>query len=200
VFKAVLIQHFDLGSSPTGNSLLPFTEAHFFQSLGDTVLCVLPTLVMPNRNVVNVQVWSCLVHVQDGIKNIEVRVAILETFHVLFQAISHKLKVLSAVSRIFHLANLHNVLIKALTFVGGSADSVAGFYPKEILVIASLNLAVVTLLFGIITLGGFSKKLIVCFAYRLTHEGDVLRSTERINIVRHELPVIVSQRPLSLTE
>ena len=148
----------------------------------------------------NVQVWSCLVHVQDGIKNIEVRVAILETFHVLFQAISHKLKVLSAVSRIFHLANLHNVLIKALTFVGGSADSVAGFYPKEILVIASLNLAVVTLLFGIITLGGFSKKLIVCFAYRLTHEGDVLRSTERINIVRHELPVIVSQRPLSLTE
>lgn len=68
------------------------------------------------------------------------------------------------------------------------------------LVIASLNLAVVTLLFGIITLGGFSKKLIVCFAYRLTHEGDVLRSTERINIVRHELPVIVSQRTLSLTE
>ena len=137
---------------------------------------------------------------QDGIENIEVRIAILETFHVLFQAVSHKLKVLCAVTRIFYLADLHNVLIKALTFVGGSADSIAGFYPKEMLVIASLNLAVVTLLLCVITLGGFSKKLIVCFTDRLTHEGDVLRSAERINIVRHELPVIVSQRTFSLTE
>lgn len=68
------------------------------------------------------------------------------------------------------------------------------------LVIAAVNLAVITLLLGVVTCSGFSKKLIVCFAYRLTHEGDVLRSAERINIVRHELPVIVSQRTLSLTE
>ena len=146
------------------------------------------------------QVWSCLVHVQDGIKNIEVRVAILETFHVLFQAISHKLKVLSAVSRIFHLANLHNVLIKALTFVGGSADSVAGLHTKKVFVVAAVYHTIIPFLPSIISLSGFSKKLLVCFTDRLTHKGDVLRSAERINIVRHELPVIVSQRPLSLTE
>ena len=137
---------------------------------------------------------------QDSVKNVEVRIAILETFHVLFQAISNELKVLSAVSRILTLSDLHNVLIKALAFVGGSADSVAGLHTKKVFVVAAMNLAIVTLLFGIVTLSRFSKKLIVCFAYRLTHEGDVLRSAERINIVRHELPVIVSQRTLSLTE
>ena len=137
---------------------------------------------------------------QDGIENVEVRIAILETFHVLFQAVSHKLKVLCAVSRILTFSDLHNILIKALALVGGSTDSVAGLHPKKVFVVAAVNLAVVTLLFGIVTLGGFSKKLIVCFTDRLTHEGDVLRSAERINIVRHELPVIVSQRTLSLTE
>ena len=183
-----------------GNSLLAFTVAHLFESLFDTVLNVLTTLVVTDRNVVDVQVGSRLVHVQDSIKNVVVRIAILESFHVLFQAVSHKLKVLSAVTRIFNLADLNNVLIKALTFVGGSADSVAGLHTKKVFVVAAVNLAVITLLFGIVTFGGFSKKLIVCFAYRLTHEGDVLRSAERINIVRHELPVIVSQRTLSLTE
>ena len=63
-----------------------------------------------------------------------------------------------------------------------------------------MNLAIVTLLFGIVTLGGFLEKLIVCFAYRLAHEGDVIGSAEYINIVRYELPVVVSQRTFSLTE
>lgn len=124
----------------------------------------------------------------------------MKSFHVLFQAIGNELKILSAVPRIFLLADLNNVLIKALAFVGCGADSVAGGYTEKMLIVAAVNLAVITLLFGVITLGGFSKKLIVCFAYRLTHEGDVLRSAERINIVCHELPVIVSQRALSLTE
>ena len=200
MFKADLIQHLDLGSSPTGDSLLAFTEAHFFQSLGDAVLRVLPSLVMTDRNVVDVKMRGGFVHVQNSVKNIEVWIAIPETFHVLFQAVSHKLKVLSAVTRILTLTDLHNILIKALAFVGGSADSVTGFHTKKVFVVAAVNLAVVTLLFCIVTLGGFSKKLIVCFAYRLTHEGDVLRSAERINIVRHELPVIVSHRTFSLTE
>lgn len=116
---------------------------------------------------------------QNGIKNVKVRIAFLETFHVLFQAVSHKLKVLSAVSRIFHLADLNNVLIKALAFVGSSADSVARLDTKKMFVVAAVNLAIVTLLLGVVTLGRFSKKLIVCFTDRLTHEGDVLRSAER---------------------
>lgn len=200
MFKADFVQHLDLGSSPTGNSLLALTVPHFFQSLGDTVLRVLSTLVVPDGNVVDVQVGSCLVHVQDGVKNVKVRIASLETLHVLFQAVSHKLKVLCAVTRIFHFADLNNVLIKALTFVGSGADSVAGFYTKEMLVIAAVNLAIVTLLFGIVTLGGVSKKLVVCFCYRLTHKSDIIWSAERINIVRHELSIVVSQRTLSLTE
>ena len=128
---------------------------------------------------------------QDSVKNVKVWVAILETFHVLFQAVSHKLKVLSAVSRIFHLADLHNVLIKALTFVG-SADSIAGLHAKKVFIVAAVDHTIISFLPSIISFSGFSKKLIVCFAYRLTHEGDVLRSAERINIFHHELPVIVS--------
>ena len=192
MFKTYLVQHFHLSSSPTGNSLLALAEAHFFQSLGDTVLNVLPSLVVTDRNVVDVQVGSCFVHVQDSVKNVKVWVAILETFHVLFQAVSHKLKVLSAVSRIFHLADLHNVLIKALTFVGSSADSIAGLHAKKVFIVAAVDHTIISFLPSIISFSGFSKKLIVCFAYRLTHEGDVLRSAERINIFHHELPVIVS--------
>ena len=146
------------------------------------------------------QVWSCFVHVQDSVKNIEVRVAILETFHVLFQAVGNELKILSAVTRIFLLADLNNVLIKALALIGSGADCVARFHTKEMLIITAVNLAVITLLFGIVTLGGFLEKLIVCFAYRLAHEGDIIRSAEHVNIVRHELPVVVSQRTFSLTK
>ena len=146
------------------------------------------------------QVRSRLVHMQDSVKNVKVRVAILETFYVLFQAVSHKLKVLCAIAGILTLSNLHNVLIKALTFVGGSADSVAGFYSKEMLVIAAVNLAVITLLLCIVTLGGFLEKQIVCFAYRLAHESDILRSAEYINIVRNELTIVMGNRTLALSE
>ena len=177
MFKANSVQYFDLGSSPTGNSLLALAVPHFFQSLGDAVLRVLPSLVMTDRNVVDVQMRGGFVHVQNSVKNVKVGIAIPETFHVLIQAVSHKLKILSAISRILTFSNLHNVLIEALAFVGGDADSIARFYTKKMLVIAAVNLAIVTLLFGIVTLGGFSKKLLVCFAYRLTHEGDVLRSS-----------------------
>ena len=175
MFKADFIQHLDLGSSPAGNSLLAFAVPHFFQSLGDTILNVLTTLVMPDRNVVDVQVRCCFVHVQDSVENVEVGIAFLKSLHILFQAIGNKLKILSAVSRILTLSDLHNVLIKALTFVGGSADSVAGLHTKKVFVVAAVNLAIVTLLFGIVTLGGFSKKLLVGFTNWLTHEGDVLR-------------------------
>ena len=137
---------------------------------------------------------------QDSVKNIEIRIAILKTFHVLFQAVSNKLKVLCAVTRIFHLSDLHNVLIKALAFVGGSADGVAGLHTKKVFVVAAMYHTIISFLPSIISLGGFSKKLLICFTDRLTHESDVLRSAERINIVRHELPVIVSQRTFSLTE
>ena len=81
MFKADFIQHLDLGSSPTCNSLLTLTEAHFFQSLSDTVLNVLPSLIVTDRNVVDVQVWRGFVHVQDSVKNVKVGVAILETFY-----------------------------------------------------------------------------------------------------------------------
>ena len=56
MFKADFVQHLDLGNSPTGNCLLAFTEAHFFQSLGDAILRVLPSLVVTDWNVVDVQV------------------------------------------------------------------------------------------------------------------------------------------------
>lgn len=200
MFKADFIQHLNFDSSPTGNSLLACAVPHLFESLGDTVLNVLPSLVMPDRNVVDVQMWRGFVHVQDSVKNVEVGIAILETFHVLFQAICNELKVLGAITRIFLFADLHHVLIEAFTLVGCGADCITRFDTKEVFVVAAVNLAIVTLLFCVITLGGFLEKLVVCFAYRLTHEGDVLRSAERINIVRHELPVIMSQRTLSLTE
>ena len=161
MFKADSVQHFDLGSSPTGNSHFSLAVPHFFQSLCDTVLNVLSSLVVTDRNVVDVQVRCCLVHVQDSVKNVKVRIAFLETFHVLFQAVSHKLKVLSAVTRILTLSDLNNVLIKALAFVGGSADSVAGLDTKKVFVVAALNIAVVTLLLGVVTCSGFSKKLLV---------------------------------------
>lgn len=137
---------------------------------------------------------------QDSIKNVKVRVAFLKSFHVLFKAIGNELKILSAVPRIFLLADLNNVLIKALAFVGCGADSVAGGYTEKMLVVAAVNFAVITLLFRIVTLGGFLEKLIVCFAYRLTHESDIIGSAEHVNIVRYELPVVVSQRTFSLTE
>ena len=120
---------------------------------------------MPDRNVVDVQVRRGFVHVQDGVKNVEVWVASLETFHVLFQTFRNELKVLSAVARIFLLADLHHVLIEALTFVGCGADCVTGLDTKEVLVIAVMNLAIVTFLFRIVSLGGFLEKQIVCFTY-----------------------------------
>ena len=98
---------------------------------------------------------------QDSVKNVKIGIAILETFHVLFQAVSHKLKVLSAVTRIFHLADLNNVLIKALTFVGSGADSVAGLHTKKVFVVASVYHTIISFLPSIISLSGFSKKLIV---------------------------------------
>lgn len=87
-----------------------------------------------------------------------------------------------------------------LTLGDELADSVAGLHTKKVFVVAAVYHTIIPFLPSIISLSGFSKKLLVCFTDRLTHKGDVLRSAERINIVRHELPVIVSQRTLSLTE
>ena len=122
MFKADFIQHLNLGSSPMGNCLFTLAIPHFFESLSDTVLRVLPSLVVANRNVVNVQMGSRLVHVQDSVKNVKVGITTLETFHILFQAVGNELKILGAVPRIFFFADLNYVLIKALSFVGGSYD------------------------------------------------------------------------------
>ena len=153
MFKADFIQHLDLGSSPTGNCLFTLAIPHFFESLSDTVLRVLPSLVVTDRNVVNVQMGRYLVHVQDSVKNVKVRVTTLETFHILFQAVGNELKILGVVPRIFFFADLNYVLIKALSFVGGSSDSIARFYSKKMLIVAAVNLAVITFMFSIITLG-----------------------------------------------
>ena len=48
--------------------------------------------------------------------------------------------------------------------------------------------------------GGFLEKQIVCFGYRLAHKSDIVWSSERVNIRRHELSIVVSQRTFSLTE
>ena len=66
----------------------------------DTVLNVLPSLIVTDRNVVDVHVRCCFVHVQDSVENVEVGIAFLKSLHILFQAIGNKLKILSAVSRI----------------------------------------------------------------------------------------------------
>ena len=137
---------------------------------------------------------------QDSVKNVEVRVAILKTFHVLFQAVSHELKVLSTVTRIFLFADLNHVLIETLTLVGCGADCITRLDTKEVFVVAAVNLAIITLLFCVITLGGFLEKQIVCFGYRLAHESDIVGCAKHVNIVRHELPIIMGNRTLALTK
>ena len=54
MFKADFVQHLDLGGSPTGNSLLAFAVPHFFECLSDAVLNVLTSLIVTDRNVVDV--------------------------------------------------------------------------------------------------------------------------------------------------
>ena len=86
------------------------------------------------------------------LKNIEVRVAFLETIHTLFQAISYKLKIFRAIARIFHSADLHNVLIKTFSFVGSSADIVARFHAEKMFIITAVNFSVIAFLSDIVTL------------------------------------------------
>lgn len=109
-----------------------------------------------------------------------------------FQAISYKLKVLSAETRIFLFADLHHVLIEALTLVGCGADGIARLDTKEMFAVTAVNLAVVTFLFGIVTLCGFLEKLIVCFAYRLAHGGDIIGRVEPTLSALMKLPIALS--------
>jgi hypothetical protein len=136
---------------------------------------------------------------QDGVKNVEVGIAFLESFHVLFQAIRNELFVLCSNARILTLADLHHHFIKALLVESIYLDRVAGLAAEKVFIVVT-DLAIISFLPGIITHGGFLEKLIVCFGYRLAHESDIVGSAERVNIRRHKLPVIVSQRTVSLTE
>lgn len=127
------------------------------------ILNVLTSLVMPDRNVVKVQMGSRLVHVQDSVKNVKIWVAILETLHVLFQAISHKLFIFRSDARILTLSDLHHHFVKTLLVESIDLDRVAGLTAEKVFIVVT-DLAIISFLTGIISLGRFLEKLVVCFA------------------------------------
>ena len=151
--KAYLIQHFNFRCSPPCNSTFTLTESHFFESLGNAILRILSTSVMPDRNIVNMQMRCGFVHVQDGIEYHKVWITFLIPCHVLFQAISHKLSIFCIHSGIFFSADLHDIFIEAFAFVGSCYNGISGFPMEQRFIVTAMDFSVVSFLSGVVSSG-----------------------------------------------
>ena len=136
---------------------------------------------------------------QYGVKDVEVRIAFPETLHVLGQANLCHCRVLCPDPGVVHGSDLHHVLVKALALVRSGDNRIADRMLERMLEVVP-DLPVLPLLLGIVALHGSGEALVVGFRDRLADKRDVVRRTAAVHILGDELPVVVRQAPLALTE
>ena len=154
---------------------------------------------MTDRYVVDVQVRSCLVHVQNNIENKEIWVAFRKALHVFGKAFSGSFCVCGAYSSIVHIAYLHNIFVKALTIIGGGNNATAWSVRENVAEISVLYAAVGAFLLCIITLYRLRKAFIISFCYGYLYESNVLIGTGAVNIFWLECAVVMGKAALALT-
>lgn len=95
---------------------------------------------------------SGFIKVQNSVEHIEIRVAFLETLHILDKASGGDFSVWSANTRVLHIANLHHIFIEALALVGGGNNGLRDFPLESVLIVACFYLPVGSFLPCVVTL------------------------------------------------
>ena len=120
---------------------------------------------MPDRDIVNMQVRRSFVNVENGVENKEIRVALGKSLHIFGKTFGGSFCVGCAYPRIAPVAYLHNIFVKALTFICGGNHVIAGCMGECIAEIPVFDTAVCSFLFCIVTFNCFRKALIISLSY-----------------------------------
>jgi hypothetical protein len=149
------------------------------------------------------QVRRFLVHVQDGIEDMEVRIALLPAAHIFVKALRDHGTVSRADARISHIADLDQIFVKRLLLV--LADQhifcrlrIRGLLEK-VLEVRGVYLAVRPGFF-IEAPDRFAEQIAISLTDRLRRIDDVFRCPRSVYIVRLILTVVVGKSTFPLAK
>ena len=190
VFSTNIAENSPLLESPAVDRSCIMTEVHFLKSFRHSIPGIKTSVIVTNRNVVDMQVRRCFIEVHHRIEHIEIRISFLETLHVFFQASDSNFRIGSADTCIVLRADLHQVFIEALLLVRSGDNALARLTVEQVQEVV-VDHAILSFLMSVVSLYSFIEKLVVSITQILLNEHDVIRSSGRVDVLGSELPVVM---------